>query len=130
MSMIVAGHFRSKALADLAVADLVAGGIQSDHILCSFDLADVSAAKPRPRDTDPGDTTIPGEASVFLSRGILVAVATLTEGSCAIAAEVLRRHGAYSVSESRKSLQGNKWVSLDPVPEWHPGWGEQKASTA
>lgn len=106
MSMIVAGKFDSKARADAAIGALVAGGIKSDHILCSVDLAGSE------------------ESVVGRSIGILVAVATPTESACALAADVLRRHGAYSVAETAKSLRSGKWVALEPVPLWHAGQKE------
>lgn len=128
MSMVVAGHFDSKAQAESAVKGLTDLGIQADHIKSSFALnpMDWDAADPfaaysgafslahetlggKAPPIDPDRTVMAGPA------GIVLAVDSPFPKERFSAASVLRRCGGRNVLESERTWKDGRWADFDPA---------------
>ena len=126
MSMIVAGHFDSKAQAESAVKGLTDLGIQADHIKSSFALNPMDWAAPDPFATYTGSfsrahETLGGQSqSSDLDRtvmagpaGIVLAIDSPFPKERLSAASVLRRCGGRNVLESERTWKDGRWDDFD-----------------
>jgi hypothetical protein len=127
MSMIVAGHFDSKAQAEMAVKGLTDLGIQSDHIKSSFALNPMDWNAPDPFATYSGSFSraldslaqAPDPDRTVLARpaGIVLAIDSPFPKERLSAASVLRRCGGRNVLESERTWKEGRWVEFDPASD-------------
>lgn len=115
MSMIVAGHFETRAQAEIAMKAMTDLGIFADHIKSSFaaaapdwNAADPFAAYPgsfsKAVEGLAGRATDPGSAA-----GVVLAVDSPVSNDRLSAESVMRRCGARNVMQSERSWKDGRW---------------------